>query len=466
MDFDLDDPLGDLLSDGSNDSFFGTATKKKQTKTDVDTKLKPKVADLFSIEPKKSDEIESTITKSTLIQTKNDSTVPTTSNRIKSETPTFPVKTTKANEILKSADESIVQPKKEIKFDDSDDFLNELGFDPKNPKGNLASTKKANILDDILNFSKVTTEPTPPQTKPLTPVAKTVKEVEKKSNETSAPRYSPSLGRPRNVTRNASSSSTNDPLGFFSTPTKKSQIKEKEEVVASKPKITKKPSVDWLGLNEDNETDQLKEVIPPAPRSTDNIETIKEDIPQNATNPNIQNLSSMSKNTELNQPSPMLLNFVSIENERTLSTLQQQESQLKMAAQMKQQENILLDLQTKQKSLLKQQENQFNQLLQRQIDRQNQLELQIQQQQQQINAYINVLLTQPNAGPLNALRISDNHEIRNSDNEITATKERNHIELEAELRRLDLEKLRLEDVLQSVQSSHEQELDLLHTSHK
>lgn len=52
MDFDLDDPLGDLLSDGSNDSFFGTSKKKepKMAATKSDTSSKAKVADLFGFD--------------------------------------------------------------------------------------------------------------------------------------------------------------------------------------------------------------------------------------------------------------------------------------------------------------------------------------------------------------------------------------------------------------------------------
>lgn len=40
------------------------------------------------------------------------------------------------------------------------------------------------------------------------------------------------------------------------------------------------------------------------------------------------------------------------------------------------------------------------------------------------------------------------------------------IELEAEIKRLELEKLRLEDVLESIQSTHNKELELLRASHK
>lgn len=494
MDFDLDDPLGDLLSDGSNDSFFGTTPKKSTTSktteksTGLDAKAKSKVADLFSIEneptkPRPLLDDSDALAAKPSIQVKPDLNILERKGSVSAthqyKSPTSPTKAPKiSEEPKKSSTESMIQPRKETKFDDSDDFLSELGFDPKNPKG--STNKKSNILDDLLNFSKQTTEShvSQPKTAPNSVQAmnkppNTVIEnkVQEMPSNATAFGYSPSLGRARNLPRTTSASSGNDPLGFFSTPTKKPPAREKEETrekeASSRPKLTKKVSVDWLGLDDTNETEVEIEKRPPAQPTREFIEKpktfeapkLQEPAERANVIPSVHSYSKMSENST--HAVPLVLNGATIDNDRILNSLQQQESQLKMVSQMKQQENALVDFHSKQKSLLKQQECQFNQLLHRQIDRQSQLECQIQQQQEQINAYINVLLSQPNTGLLSS---ASKREIQpeSDDNH----NEHNNIILEADLKRLELEKLRLEDVLQSVQSSHEQELDLLHTSHK
>lgn len=491
MDFDLDDPLGDLLSDGSNDSFFGTTTKKSTTSkttenaSTLDAKAKSKVADLFSIEnepskPKPSLDDSDVLATKPSIQVKPDSNILERKGSFSKNYPnnkslTLPSRSPKlSEESKKPSTDAMNQPRKEIKFDDSDDFLSEFGFDPKNPKG--SNNKKTNILDDLLNFSKSATDFQVSQPKstsnPIQVMSKTSDAViERKGPEMPANTmnvgYSPSLARPRNLLRTTSASSGNDPLGLFSTPTKKkSPVKEKRETkekeTGSKSKLTKKTSVDWLGLDDTNEMEAEMEIEtkPPAQQIRELVEKTKTfeltKLPKTNDGENIiPSVQSYSKISETITPTvPLVLNVETIDNDRILKSLQQQESQLKMVTQMKQQENALVDLHTKQKSLLKQQESQFNQLLQRQIDRQSQLESQIQQQQEQINAYINVLLSQPNTGHLTSASKHDN------------SPECDNVELKAELKRLELEKLRLEDVLQSFQSSHEQELDLIHTSHR
>lgn len=498
MDFDLDDPLGDLLSDGSNDSFFGTTPKKSTTSktteisSGLDAKAKSKVADLFSIEneppkPKPTLDDSDALAAKSAAQVKPDLNILERKGSFSithqnNKSPTLQSRAPKlSEEPKKSSTDSMTQPRKEIKFDDSDDFLSELGFDPKNPKGLI--TKKSNILDDLLEFSKPTTDTQVSQSKSTSNPVQVMNKpsntvIEKKSTETPANTmtlgYSPSLGRPRNLPRTTSASSGNDPLGFFSTPTKKQPVKEMEETrekeTISRPKLTKKASVDWLGLDDTNETNVELEIEkkPSVQQTREFIEKAKTFEVSRLTEPaekenvisSVQSYGNVSEQN-ITPAVPLMFNVGTIDNDRILTSLQQQESQLKVVSQMKQQENALVDLHTKQKSLLKQQESQFNQLLQRQIDRQSQLENQIQHQQEQINAYINVLLSQPNTGPLTSAskyktqpESEDNH------------KERDNVELEAELKRLELEKLRLEDVLQSVQSSHEQEFDLFHTSHK
>lgn len=515
MDFDLDDPLGDLLSDGSNDSFFGTSKKKTEktkisTKTTTDTKVKSKVADLFGFENentikstetpsiKPNPELRTTpkkLAQSAEPKKKEESILNSPVNlrqSIKRSTPERSVQQASAiatdtpKKVTNLQNKSL---RKDTQFDDSDDFLNELGFDPKNPRGIVGNTKKSNILDDILNFNRnesATTKSTAMTTSATT--KSTSSDTDRRGSrptETNptANRYSPSSRRPRNLPRSGSGSSDADPLGLFTSPSKQTPEPKKEEsfnAPSAKSKPSKKPTVDWLGLDAENDVkpDEITsfasaEVIKPKIETvkpqTEVFNTVSSVPPENVAS-QVQSLpistpiiaTANTISTNLN-----MINMASLDKEHALQSLQQQETQLRIAAQMKQQEGMLQDMHIKQQNLIKQQENQFNDLLRRQIDRQNQLETQIQRQQEQINAYINVLMNQPSIGMLTPTKITSVHDIdkesRESDDEVSRP---NVIELEADVKRLELEKLRLEDILQSVQTSHDQELEILQLSHK
>lgn len=512
MDFDLDDPLGDLLSDGSNDSFFGTSKKpiektKSSTSSTTDVKSKAKVANLFGIDEKTTNvnTVKSNIdikpTQSTFqsLDTKNvikneeivnnpmnNRSAVKQSTPIKNETQSLASDVNaRGSETDRIMNEPMKSLKKETRFDESDDFLNELGFDPKHPKGNIG--KKSNILDDILNFSKpeqLTKTASTPPSKPST--ANDMRNSKPIENNPTTNRYSPSLGRPRNL--RSGSTSTADPLGLFTTPTKNKTVDRKNEEILTpsktKSKPAKKSTVDWLGLNDDSDEIQKESTELPTNTSEAQVESIK---PPSTLNVNTTASGTVETETVSVNPSTMsmitvnpitatvssnlnLMTMASMEKEQALHSLQQQQTQLRVAAQMKQQENILHDMHVKQQALIKQQENQFNDLLQRQITRQNQLEAHIQQQQDQINAYINVLMNQPSVGlpstsTTTKLSSNDFDEVSRQNDEIDASRQ-HVIELEADVKRLELEKLRLEDTLQSIQTSHEQELELLHASHK
>ncbi|XP_031622610.1 interaptin [Contarinia nasturtii] len=502
MDFDLDDPLGDLLSDGSNDSFFGTTKTKTETvkpaKQTGDTKSKSKVANLFGFDSEQStkpnEKLNLDLTtppnnepKKTI--NKDESTIDSRTNR--RQTPEKNVSTTAIDTSNSVGNIQKKTIKKETRFDDSDDFLDELGFDPKYPKGTaIGSAKKSNILDDILNFGK--NEPAP---KPA-PMPKTTAlgdSSDKRSSRTidsnpNTNRYSPSSRRQsRNLPRSGSLEA--DPLGLFSSSSTQ-ETKKDENVPSTRLKPTKKPTVDWLGL--EAQTDVKSDEINVVATDTQikNVETSKsqESITKNATNlipPSTTtsitpvqlpvNVPTVTNTTTADNISASLnmINMASLEKETALNSLQQQQTQLRVATQMKQQENILYDVHMKQELLLKQQEKQFNELLRRQVDRQSQLETQIQRQQDQINAYINVLMNQPSMGlmatktiPTETASANDKEQMVFQQNEEDASHQNIIIELEALVKRLELDKLRLEDTLQNIQTSHEQELELLHISHK
>lgn len=546
MDFDLDDPLGDLLSDGSNDSFFGTSKKPEQKPakdlTSTTASAKPssaKVANLFGIdndtntvttstsnanvktpqsaEPRITSR-ETDINTGTTLSSRQPSKPSTPSRFAEVTSQPQPQRSIDATELVSMAEPARAVKKEATQFDDSDDFLNELGFDPKHPKGSSIA-KKSNILDDILNFSKpeslpkTTTSTTPPSTPmPSTPKPpsdadgrRSTRSME--SGNPSTNRYSPSLGsqgRPRRS--GGSGPAIADPLGLFTTPTKKSttsaDTKSTESILSTtRTKPAKKSGIDWLGLgNDDDEDEKPKDSVPQflteaataataaataqpiKPQNSISAATV--DVPStndqsNVIGVDIASSASATATADMAAANLNLIHVASLGKEQALHSLQQQQTQLRVATQMKQQESMLHDMHRKQQMLIKQQENQFNELLQRQIHRQSQLEAHIQHQQEQINAYISTLMSHPSIS-MTDLKVPPNGDIDHimgtdggSDsggggrsNREVDEKQQHLIELEAEVKRLGLEKLRLEDTLQSVQGSHEQELDLLHSSHK
>lgn len=462
MDFDLDDPLGDLLSDDSDGSFFGGTSSKKTTPTTnkkASVNPKAKMADLFGVESETIHE------KATLSSTDTATKIGTIATPILSSD--------QSKKSIKPIT-PIVQPKKvakkEINFDDSDDILQDLGFDPKHPRTPTGSTRKTNIIDDLLDFSKSSRDTSKLETSKTGQILADSSAEKPPNNETPTRTYrqSPTSGRPRTATRTTTEYSASDPLGFFSTPTKKVPTTKNVESPTVK-KANKPAAVDWLGINVDKEitVDSLAIEVTnqTQPANDKKTEANATTIERPAAQPIIDPATSLTHS--LHQ-----LDITTVHNEGALHALKTQENQLRMASQMKQQEGILIEMNTKQKVLLEQQERQFNELLQRQIHRQVALEESIQRQQEQIGSYMNILLAQPAIALPNIARNSSEYTVEGaggSNNASTANEmptKRDFIELEADLKRLELEKMRLEDILQSVRTNHEQELDLIENSHK
>lgn len=505
MDFDLDDPLGDLLSDGSNDSFFGTSKKAEQTTAKKSNAPKTaqsssaKVANLFGIESDANAATSMENAAKSMAKTPQSPFQGAESRTISALTPSKQQQ--RSSDVAPervNVNEPVRTAKKEAThFDDSDDFLNELGFDPKHPKGSSNIAKKSSILDDILNFSKADPLPkTSSSVLPSTPIPKPTANDDADSRRSTKPvestnRYSPSLGAQGRPRRSGSSGPIADPLGLFTAPaTKKStsttETKTTDTGASTRAKAAKKPGIDWLGLDDDKD-DNVKEPVPPFLAETTTtkaaaqptilhnlVSSTTTDLPISNDRTNvisttaaaIGTVSAESIATDVAAANLNLIHVASLEKEQALHSLQQQQTQLRVAAQMKQQEHILHDMHRKQQILIKQQENQFGDLLQRQISRQNQLETHIQHQQEQINAYITTLMSQPSIGLIDTTMPAGADGDRGRTNDVIDETRQHTIELEADVKRLGLEKLRLEDTLQSVQTSHERELDLLQSSHK
>lgn len=114
-----------------------------------------------------------------------------------------------------------------------------------------------------------------------------------------------------------------------------------------------------------------------------------------------------------------------------------------------------------QQDLIVQQEKQFNELIRNQLQRQEMLESNIKQQQERINAHIQILLTQP---PHVMNPDSTHHNSNSSENQNRTSN--NNLEVETEMKRIEMEKIRLEDMISNINANHEQEINLLELSYK
>ena len=161
---------------------------------------------------------------------------------------------------------------------------------------------------------------------------------------------------------------------------------------------------------------------------------------------------------------PQMMETLASETSNSMHNLKNQEFQLMVAAQMKTQENVLLDMKHKQQELLHQQELQFNDLLKKQIYRQSELEDIIKQQQERINNHIQVLMSSQVNTPYIDGSFTNEKKLKND----TETDENpiERIELEGELKKLEMEKLRLEDLLANVNDNHEKEILMIEQSYK
>lgn len=443
VDFNLDDPLGDLLSDGSNDSFFETKPKTTSSKpATAGSKSSTKMEDLFGIKDEtkpvpRAAEVAPSSLAPTVQSTKKPDPLPITTTKPETKRST-PKNTTR----------------KEINFDDDDDPLFDLGFDPKNVK---STSKKSNILDDLLGISeKIPVKPKTPASRPTTSVSRqsTIEQPETTDGPQSGS-YLSSVNRQRpSSIKRQGSGTAKDPLGFFTS-------NEPDRETKKEVKPAKSVTTDWLGIN--TTASSSAEITKPSD-ATQNVSvpvTQTQAQAQPITQTPITNLQNIFR-PDIQQTS-QLIATVKVDQENALQSLRQQETQLLIASQMKNQEVVLMEMQQRQQSLLAQQEQNFNELLQKQLQRQSVLEDNIKRQQERINSHIQMLMVQP---PEATSSVSAGNETEERQFNAKNSRENVIIELGADVKKLELEKLRLEDLLQNIKTNHEQELDILEQSYK
>lgn len=384
--------VDDLLSDESNDSFFEDPKLLAKRGSLTRTPEKKNVADIFGFseekqQPKKSEDDWLGLGEATK----------------KPKEQAKKVGFEDDEEILSSLGFSKKREVKKVEmkqgsFEEDEDILSSLGFSKKasaEPEKNPAS-KKVGLFDDILGAAPKTADKRKVDFEDILaePKRSEVKEVGLPTRE----------GR-RSRT---SASALADPLGLFSSEPKPKQVEEKQ----------KQPSEAG-----DAGKAKAEAVAPPKPkpaqtRSAPNITELPDwlsdaAVKQHKSEPDIPSVSA-PKPAPPQEPTideeklqtPMLdaiiaqqkLVTANVGLQNTAIAMQQQESQLMLALQLKKYEEKMIEMQKQQQEILTKQDVQFNDLLQKQFVKQQILEDSMRQQQQRIQNHIDLLIQQPLSG--------------------------------------------------------------------
>ncbi|KAH8322856.1 hypothetical protein KR059_009177 [Drosophila kikkawai] len=442
-----DDPLAELLSDNSldNDNFFDTPAGGGHKKPPKSAKPKGKLEDLFGIQEETEADVQGQGTRSKPIAT---------------STP------------------RIVKQKPSISLDDEAADDDDLGFDPRRPKSGGA---KKNLFDDLLSssvepkkniFDEILTGD--PNKRPATAKPSMSRQSTDTTTDNSQARPKTSTGR-----RSSAQSATinADPLGLFGKDTN-ATVSGMSTPVSRKRGTT----ADWLGLEAAaasavEAVEQLEQLPvaskPQTPkrqpstevpakntadilRLPDAEETEPELAPDLAAPPGSSAVTAATQNI-------LMLSNLNLESNHKFNALQQQEAQLVIAAQMKNQERTLLEMQRRQEK----QDRRFQALIQQQLQRQQQMEEHIKGQQERINMHIQLMMAQP----VHVQEVSSEPaEKRDPDEKVVtkeATKEQEHfLQLETEVKRNQLEKQRLEELVANMKVNYEQEIEMIDASYK
>lgn len=404
MNLDLDDPLGDLLSDGSNDSLFGfEPTKKSSLPAKLPEKKDEKSSEmkmeqLFGIEDRKTEAIKPKTAELKLF-----------SNELNSPVKTLPLRPATA---AAGEQQKFYQPKtstddfKNLDIKSNDSLSSDVGgvvaHDPKKSK------RKMSILDELLGIGETTTSSksqyqsstksvareNPPQAKATTisrqTTFETVSDYINSDITTSATgAAAAAVSATKKTGRRQSAVAFSDPLGLFGP-----NEKEKDQIKKAQTKQSRKSIAGSEWLFNAAETQNAPESRPvvsktkssPAIQITPNPD---ERHDEEVTQSNVTSLESKNTVASSNiaitgatrHPLETLVNQNVDAQTTSLNSLKQQEFQLMVATQMKTQENVLVEMKNKQQELLRQQEGQFNELLRKQISRQSELEEIIRNQQ-------------------------------------------------------------------------------------
>ncbi|KAM3966359.1 uncharacterized protein ACR2FA_012669 [Aphomia sociella] len=466
MSFNVDDPLAGILSDGSDDSFFDDDIlgKKKSIKKTA-TPTAEKKNSLLDIN---TDKIKSTNKADVLLKDKNDLFIDTSKNNYK-ETNLEGASKSQAIKVISndSLKVNTISGSNKLDFSkspsksklssshDTLDILGELGVGKKENTKPLEKGKSSqSLLDDILGGSSKTVSSQP--TRPTTAA---------KSQDFD---FDSILGKTDSKQTVSSKNAKQKPAAKLDTT-------HKED-----PEPKKKSSEDWLGIfqdkdekNDDGDDDDagmpswLVGAESKKKKTANTKKVLQKQQPEEPSKKieKIEEPEEPSTNVNLEHsnraPTPGLLTISNedITTEGASLYLQQQESQLMIALQLKAQEEKLAALQMRQKESQRVQREaalahhtQLDAMLQRQSAHRQQMQAIISMHQERITQRIKALLGTTNTeGSMN-----DPEETLDNPQTDPEQKDTPHTR----------EKKQLLQLVQSLQENHDKEIDLMETSYR
>ncbi|XP_050351503.1 fas-binding factor 1 homolog [Nymphalis io] len=452
MSFNIDDPLAGILSDGSDDSFFDD---------DILGKKKPQKKNESNISEKKNSFFDSGDQKSqskTLVGEKSlqkdaDIEEKAKFDNLKTTSPTPFKKAVSKESIFQQIDAS-KSPGKPKLVTSADIVPDDIGIHPKKDMIKPLDKGKSSqsLLDDILGGSSNKIGGSNQTTRPTTGVKKQQFDLDtfldSESRQTAASTTKVETQKPNTKTENVKEAaksrkakSNDDWLGIFQ---EKDSIMEEEEVDdvpawlggsgQKKKKNIKEPKTETRQIEEEQKGNP--KVTEEIPKNTANVENYNENVTKNVSNLDISQEDITMQGTAL--------------------YLQQQESQLMVALQLKAQDEKLAAMQLRQKesqrvqreAVLAQHE-QVDAMLRRQADHRKQMQAIIAVHQERITQRIKDLLGDAKI---------ENEETQ-EDNIETEGGERKESPFAKERKQL----LQL---VQSLQDNHDKEIDLMETSYR
>lgn len=297
---------------------------------------------------------------------------------------------------IKDSQPEPLKATKKISFEDTDDVLNTLGLEKIDKAAKMEPGKKSALLESILGPPKQVDAKLEPQ----------------KSQKTTEQQFGyASLDAPRE-SRRRTATNLKDPLGLFTNTNTEDQENLSIQVSPIKKKELQKTS-GWL-------KESVGETIKNMDMKTKSVPNLT-NLPEWLSNEPMKTHKSESEMNKIEEceikpiqepqridQTPTIETFLTqqkfatshMEYQNTSIALQQQESQILMALQLKKYDENLLEMQKKQQDILVKQEQQFNSLLERQFAKQQILENNMRLQQERINNHIQMLISQPPVTPI------------------------------------------------------------------
>ncbi|KAG7189083.1 hypothetical protein KM043_008662 [Ampulex compressa] len=441
-DYNEDDPLADLLSeDEEGENVNGNVLQER--KSTITTAAKTNLMEnLFGIKTAKIDEKQSPIPaarredpKEARPLMKQESIWKTDSYISSNDTHT---------------DKQVAKPKHPSNNDE--DTLGNLLDKPRTGEDR---SKKSLLMEDLFG-SKPKSSPSKIAT-PSGLSAMNLPKPEQPVKPQMSTYVPPSSSVPKEPRRGRRTTIVNDPLGLLSPNPQSDQplqlgIKESMPDTAKiKGKsITEENLPTWLDGGKKMDAEKEKEKAPLASGEeslTSQPPLIQQNVTVNDVYP--EHLSTL-----------MGMQF---DQHATMMGMQQQEHELRTVAAFSQQNEQLRKILNSQQSKLSEQEKQFDTLIKMQMDRQAMLEAQMKIRQERIDRYIQVLMAQPT---------SVGHQTFGATSQVQHVAEKNEgllkdgVESESMVQKLQLEKVRLEETIDSLKEKYENEITLQGESYR